>query len=95
MTKDPLSTLSPAMRSYLRLPPVKENQMLSCILCGDIESEPHSCLRNVLIRRDGCDVESADELIAGAKAAVAEGADPEEVLAEHFGLEPDYVMDLL
>lgn len=52
-------------------------------------------LRDILIRRDDCPPEVADELIAGAKARVLAGEDPEEVLADEFGLEPDYVMDLL
>ena len=97
---NPLSTLSPAMRSYLELPPAQEPLMLSCHLCGDIEVAKHSCLRNVLIRRDDCPPEVADELvadelIADARKRVAEGEDPEEVLADEFGLEPDYVFDLL
>jgi len=54
-----------------------------------------SKLRRVLIDRDGCTPEEAQELIDLAKAEVAEGADPEEVLSEHFGLEPDYVFELL
>ena len=36
-----------------------------------------------------------DDLIAEARACVEEGEDPEEVLEEYFGLEPDYVFDLL
>ena len=69
--------------------------MLSCHLCGDIEVAKHSCLRNVLIRRDDCPPEVADELIADARKRVVAGEDPEEVLADEFGLEPDYVFDLL
>ena len=34
-----------------------------------------------------------DELLANAREEVAEGADPEEVLVEYFGLEPDYLFD--
>jgi len=52
-------------------------------------------LKAVLMRRDGMTSAEADEAIAQAKAAVANGADPEEVLCEEFGLEPDYLFDLL
>lgn len=52
-------------------------------------------LRKTLIERDSCTEEEADELIADARAEVEEGADPEEVLREYFGLEPDYVWELI
>ena len=53
-------------------------------------------LREVLMRRDGLSGEEADELIEEARSMVyEEGRDPEEVLREEFGLEPDYVFDLL
>lgn len=49
----------------------------------------------VLMRRDGLSKAEAQELIDEAKERVREGEDPEEVLYEDFGLEPDYVFDLL
>ena len=52
-------------------------------------------LKEVLMRRDGLTEVEAEEEIREAAAEVAEGADPEEVLAYSFGLEPDYVLDLL
>lgn len=52
-------------------------------------------LREVLMRRDGLSAEDADCAISDAADEVLAGADPEEVLAESFGLEPDYVFDLL
>lgn len=53
-------------------------------------------LLQVLMRRDGLSKEEALELIAEARAEVLEdGCDPEEVLACNFGLEPDYLWDLL
>lgn len=55
----------------------------------------HEDLKQVLMRRGGLTSEEADELINEAKERVAEGADPEEVLYDDFGLEPDYVFDLL
>lgn len=52
-------------------------------------------LKEVLMRRDNMTSEEADEAIADAHERVIEGEDPEEVLADAFGLEPDYVFDLL
>ena len=52
-------------------------------------------LKSVIMRRDGISSSEADEMISDAKELIAEGADPEEVLAEEFGLEPDYIFDLL
>jgi len=52
-------------------------------------------LREVLMRRDGLSGEEADSLIQDARDAVAAGADPEEVLADEFGLEPDYFWELV
>lgn len=55
----------------------------------------HEDLRQVLMRRDNLTGEEADELINEAREKVAAGADPEEVLYDDFGLEPDYIFDLL
>ena len=52
-------------------------------------------IKQILMRRDGMDADSADELIAEAREAVADGQDPEEVCQEYFGLEPDYIWELL
>lgn len=52
-------------------------------------------LKGVLMRRDGLTMAEAAEAIEDAAQLVREGADPEEVLAAEFGLEPDYVFDLL
>lgn len=52
-------------------------------------------LKQVLMRRDRMTNSEAEEAIVEAAQLVYEGADPEEVLAEEFGLEPDYVFDLL
>lgn len=51
-------------------------------------------LKQVLMRRDQMTAQEVDEAIAEARERVEEGEDPEEVLAEEFGLEPDYVFDL-
>lgn len=52
-------------------------------------------LLKILIKRDGMSEAEAKELIEEAKKEVSEGSDPEEVLADYFGLEPDYIFDLL
>jgi hypothetical protein len=52
-------------------------------------------LHRVLMFRDNLSFSEADDLIQEARQLVADGADPEEVLYEEFGLEPDYVFDLL
>ena len=53
-------------------------------------------LLKVLMRRDGLSKAEAEERIEEARNFVLdEGMDPEDVLASEFGLEPDYVFDLL
>lgn len=52
-------------------------------------------LKQVLMRRDGLSAAEAQRAVNAARQRVWEGEDPEEVLEEEFGLEPDYVMDLL
>ena len=53
-------------------------------------------LKQAIMQRDGLTSEEADELIYNAREMVLEdGMDPEEVLLEEFGLEPDYIFDLL
>ena len=52
-------------------------------------------LKEVLMRRDGLMEEEVDEFIEDARQAVREGDDPEAVLEEWFGLEPDYIFELV
>ena len=53
-------------------------------------------LKQAIMKRDGLTSEEADELIYNARKMVLEdGMDPEGVLLEEFGLEPDYLFDLL
>ena len=52
-------------------------------------------IKQILMWRDGISAEDADELIEEARDAVIEGQDPEEVCQEFFGLEPDYIWELL
>ena len=52
-------------------------------------------LKEVLMKRDGLSSREADEQIEEAQARVMNGEDPEEILLEEFGLEPDYFFDLI
>lgn len=49
----------------------------------------------ILMRRDGMTQEDAEQLLLEARDEVYAGADPEDVLADYFGLEPDYIFELL
>ncbi len=60
-----------------------------------IPFEEPETLKQVLMRRDRMSAEEADERIAEARERVEDGEDPEDVLHDEFGLEPDYVFDLL
>lgn len=52
-------------------------------------------LHRVLMARDRLSFSEADFLIQQARESVANGEDPKELLHDEFGLEPDYVIDLL
>jgi hypothetical protein len=49
----------------------------------------------VLMRRDGMSKAEAQERIEEAKQLVLDGENPEEVVHYEFGLEPDYIWDLM
>ena len=56
-------------------------------------------IKQVLMRRDDMSEEEAKELISDAKrdlhSRLEEGEMPDSICAEWFGLEEDYVMELL
>lgn len=52
-------------------------------------------LVNILVERDGMHVEDAKQMVRDARQEVKDGADPEEILYDDFGLEPDYIFQLL
>ena len=52
-------------------------------------------LIEVLMRRDELTKDEAVALIEDAKQQVRDGGDPEEILQDEFGLEPDYFFDLI
>lgn len=56
-------------------------------------------IKEVLMRRDGMSAEAADEMIMSAyqelQDRLAIGEDAYYICEEYFGLEPDYLMDLM
>jgi hypothetical protein len=52
-------------------------------------------LKRILMERDELTSKEADEIISQARQMILDGEDAEEVLYEEFGLEPDYIFDLL
>lgn len=56
-------------------------------------------IKQVLIRRDGMTADEADDLIQEAKEDLHERLDagemPFDICEEWFGLEPDYIMDIM
>lgn len=56
-------------------------------------------IKHVLMTRDGMTEQEADELIADARADLNErledGETPMDICEEWFGLEPDYMFELI
>lgn len=53
-------------------------------------------ITKILMERDNMTFDEASELVEEARHAVRfEDEDPEEVLADWFGLEPDYIFELM
>jgi len=52
-------------------------------------------LKQVLMQRDDLTAKEAEEIINEMREMVLEGENPEEVLYDIVGLEPDYIFDLL
>jgi len=53
-------------------------------------------ITEVLIKRDGMSRLEANQVIRDArKRVLMDGEDPEGILLNEFGLEPDYIMELL
>jgi len=56
-------------------------------------------IKQVLMKRDGMSETEADELIAECKEdmnqRLTEGEMPDDICEEYFGLEPDYLMELI
>ena len=50
-------------------------------------------IREILTTRDGSTADDIDDLFAAATDDIADGIDPEDVLSDTFGLEPDYLFD--
>ena len=52
-------------------------------------------ITQILMRRDGMSREDARELVQELRQRVLEGEDPEELLHDELGLEPDYIWELI
>ena len=52
-------------------------------------------LKRTLIERDGLSDQEANELITNAKLRILEGENAEEILEYDFGVEPDYIFDIM
>jgi hypothetical protein len=52
-------------------------------------------IRKILMQRDGLTSLQADNLVRDARVRVFNGENPEEILHEEFGLEPDYIFELI
>lgn len=50
-------------------------------------------IREIMKRRDGVDDDSINVMFDEVSDGIGEGVDPEDALAETFGLEPDYLFD--
>ena len=49
----------------------------------------------ILMKRDGMSESEATSMLEEARQRFNDGEDPEEILEYDFGLEPDYVFDLM
>ena len=47
------------------------------------------------MRRDGMSAQEAEIALQFGRDRLLDGDDPQEILEEEFGLEPDYIMDLI
>jgi hypothetical protein len=68
---------------------------LYCTVNGKrFEIEEPCELELILMERDAISPDDAREQVTEARKRVAAGENPEDILFEVFGLEPDYVFDL-
>lgn len=52
-------------------------------------------LVKILMNRDGLSAKEAQEEIGYARERILSGEDAQDVLQEEFGLEPDYIYDII
>jgi len=52
-------------------------------------------IEKTLMKRDGYTREEAREALREARERVLKGENPEDILYEDFGLEPDYIWELI
>lgn len=56
---------------------------------------PEETLLQILMRRDDMSEEEASATIADLRERVSLGENPEELLFDELGLEPDYIFELI
>lgn len=52
-------------------------------------------LRKLIMERDGISYDEFTDLVRDARGDFNDGWDPESILSDTFGIEPDYLSDLL
>ncbi|MEP2668912.1 MAG: hypothetical protein ABJH04_07950 [Cyclobacteriaceae bacterium] len=52
-------------------------------------------VKNVLMTRDGLTEQEAENQINEVRERIFEGEDPEDLIMDELGLEPDYLEDIL
>lgn len=52
-------------------------------------------IEDILVNRDGLTPADAKKEVAEARRRVRRGENPEDILYEDFGLEPDYIFQLV
>lgn len=50
-------------------------------------------IRQIIARRDRASDSEIDDMFGAFQAGLDDGEDPEELLQDIFGLEPDYIFD--
>lgn len=73
----------------------KQIEGMKLLAAPVVESAKLESIVDILMRRDGIDRSEAEDLVAEAKERVAAGENPEDILHDEFGLEPDYIYELI
>jgi hypothetical protein len=60
-----------------------------------MNTDKSNSIVEVLMSRDGMTRDEATYVLAELRGLVADGEDPEALLADELGLEPDYIDDLI
>jgi hypothetical protein len=52
-------------------------------------------LRKIIMKRDGISSDEFTDLVIDARGDFIDGWEPESILSDTFGIEPDYLFDLM